>query len=211
MADYKYELKQGTFQVKETDPDGTVVFYGSRFNNVDDDGDIITPGAFSKTIKENKSRVRYLYQHRTDQQLGVILDLKEDDTGLLVHAVLNLNKEIAKNTLEDYRMSLKYGRPSEHSIGFYAIKTDGEGPRYIREAMLKEVSYVTWGANPDAILLSVKQGDVCFLDKCLKEGNYTENYHDKLFALRSEAAQALEREQAAAQDDLIEFYNLLKL
>ena len=60
------------------DKAGIVKGYGSVFGNVDSDGDIITRGAYSKTIKENGQRVRYLYQHNMDMPLGKMINLYED-------------------------------------------------------------------------------------------------------------------------------------
>ena len=37
--------------------------YGSYFGNKDADNDVISRGAYQKTIKENGERVKYLYQH----------------------------------------------------------------------------------------------------------------------------------------------------
>ena len=65
---------------------GIVKGYGSVFNNVDSDGDIITPGAYTKTIMENGSRVKYLYQHNMDQPLGKMVNLYEDEKGLMFEA-----------------------------------------------------------------------------------------------------------------------------
>jgi phage head maturation protease len=49
---------------------GIVKGYASYFNNKDSDSDIIRPGAYAKTIKENGHRVKYLYQHNMAQPLG---------------------------------------------------------------------------------------------------------------------------------------------
>ena len=57
------------------DKSGIVKGYGSVFGNKDSDGDIITKGAYTKTIKENGDRVRYLYQHNMDWPLGKMLSL----------------------------------------------------------------------------------------------------------------------------------------
>ena len=42
---------------------GIVKGYGSYFGNKDSDNDVIMKGAYKKTIAENGSRVKYLYQH----------------------------------------------------------------------------------------------------------------------------------------------------
>ena len=67
---------------------GIVKGYGSVFNNVDSDGDIITPGAYTKTIMENGKRVKYLYQHNMEQPIGKMQNLYEDDKGLVFEAVV---------------------------------------------------------------------------------------------------------------------------
>ena len=206
-----YIIKSYGLELNDMDEKGTVLFYASQFDNVDADGDIIRRGAFTKTLKENKERIRYLNQHRTDQQLGVILDAREDDAGLLVKSAINLNKEMGRDVYEDYRMALKYSRSVEHSIGFYTIKERGDDPREILEAKLMEASYVTWGSNPNTPLLSVKGEDICFLGKCLSEGNYTDKRIDQLHALKVKAEQSLLQEESAANDDLVTFFNLLNL
>ena len=62
---------------------GIVTGYFSKFNNVDADGDIIRPGAFTKTIKENGPesslpRIKHLLNHDPSLPLGVLTSLKED-------------------------------------------------------------------------------------------------------------------------------------
>ena len=45
------------------DEKGVVKGYASTFNNVDSDNDIITKGAYTKTLQENSERIAFLYQH----------------------------------------------------------------------------------------------------------------------------------------------------
>jgi len=44
-----------------------ITVYYSAFGNVDSDGDVIVPGAFTKTLKENgpnaKNRIWHLFNH----------------------------------------------------------------------------------------------------------------------------------------------------
>ena len=65
---------------------GIVKGYGSIFGNIDSDGDIISKGAYTKTIKENGDRVKYLYQHQMDKPLGKMINLYEDEKGLMFEA-----------------------------------------------------------------------------------------------------------------------------
>ena len=131
---------------------GIVKGYGSVFGNVDSDGDIINRGAYKKTIEENGSRVKYLYQHDMDKPLGKIVNLGEDDKGLYFEA------EIPKTTLgKDVIELMKAGVITENSVGILPIQKDNSGEyRQINEVKLYEISAVTLAANDQAILLDVK-------------------------------------------------------
>jgi HK97 family phage prohead protease len=58
---------------------GIVKGYGSIFGNVDSDNDIIEKGAYARTIKNNGSRVKYLYQHDITKPIGRMKELFEDE------------------------------------------------------------------------------------------------------------------------------------
>ena len=62
---------------------GIIKGYGSYFGNKDSDDDIITKGAYKKTIAENGERVKYLYQHDMMQPIGKMDELYEDEKGLV--------------------------------------------------------------------------------------------------------------------------------
>ena len=134
------------------DKAGIVKGYGSVFGNVDSDGDIITKGAYTKTIKENGSRVRYLYQHNMDWPLGKMINLYEDEKGLVFEA------EIPKTRLgKDVMQLIKAGVVTENSVGILPInKGMANGYRELREVKLFEISAVTLAANDQALILDVK-------------------------------------------------------
>lgn len=131
---------------------GIVKGYASYFNNKDSDSDIIRPGAYAKTIKENGHRVKYLYQHNMAQPLGKMLELVEDDKGLMFTA------EIAKTTLgNDVLELMKAGVITENSVGILPMQKEHKGDyREITEVKLYEVSAVTLAANEEAKILDVK-------------------------------------------------------
>jgi len=131
---------------------GIVKGYASIFGNMDSDGDIITSGAYSKTIRENKSRIKYLYQHDMNKPLGKMNDLYEDQKGLVFEA------EIPKTQLgKDVIELMKAGVITENSVGILPIqKQMKEGYREISEVKLYEVSAVTLAANDQAMILDVK-------------------------------------------------------
>ena len=71
-------FKSATDRIEDIDEaQGIVTGLGSVFGNVDSDGDIIEKGAYTKTIQENRSRIKYLYQHRIDNNDGNDESLKE--------------------------------------------------------------------------------------------------------------------------------------
>ena len=131
---------------------GIVKGYASYFNNKDSDSDIIRPGAYAKTIKENGHRVKYLYQHNMAQPLGKMVELVEDDKGLMFTA------EIAKTTLgNDVIELMKAGVITENSVGILPMQKEHKGDyREITEVKLYEVSAVTLAANDQAKILDVK-------------------------------------------------------
>lgn len=137
---------------------GIVVGLGSVFGNVDSDGDVIEKGAFSKTIQENRSRIKYLYQHRVDKPIGTMESLKETTEGLEFVAKLAINTTLGKDVFE----MIKSGLLTENSVGFSTIKqqySKSDSVNYIKEVKLYEISAVTFAANPLAVMQGFKSAD----------------------------------------------------
>lgn len=165
--------KQFSFDVKEVQPDGTFTGYASVFNVVDSYGDVILPGAFKRTIEawEAKGKpVPILWQHRPSEPIGATVSIREDDHGLLVTGQLLIND--VQQAREAYALaaakvlgglSIGFSVPRKNSAGEAAAKwvstEDGEGWHY-NEVRLWEYSMVTWPANEDAVIESVKAAEV---------------------------------------------------
>ena len=171
------EYKACQTEVKEIDTKGRVVFYASVFNNKDLCGDIIVPGAFSKTLQENLKNIRHFKHHSSWDMPGVIKEIKEDNYGLVVTSDLILNTTIGKETYEQYKAMADAGKSMDHSIGYRTIKFDidrtepDDETRIIRELKLYEVSTLTgFGMNPLAQTVSVKEN--IDLNELLKEQKY---------------------------------------
>ena len=178
------QLKAATYQLKDYDKDGTVIIQVNAFNVEDSQGDISLKGSFSKSINDGFSRWRYLYNHDRAEKICEPLEAWEDSNGLIVKAVLNLNKPLGQNTYQDYKLAAEYGRSVEHSAAVAAIKSKGSSPRYVTEGMLQEFSYIpVWGANPETPLLALKTADEDFLQFCITKGDYTECMINKLETL----------------------------
>lgn len=161
--------------------------YGSYFDNQDSDKDIIRPGAYQKTIQENGSRVKYLYQHDMMQPLGKMDELYEDQKGLVFTASVP-KTQLGTDVIE----LMKAGVITENSVGIMPIVKEMKGDyREIREVKLYEISAVTMAANDQAKILDVKgmsdidqvykrYDNIC---KLLRKGNISD---DMGYALESE-------------------------
>ena len=163
------ERKTLKFECKDIDEaEGTFTGYASTFTSVPDSyGDVVDKGAFSKTIKENRNRIKILFNHDIHEPIGKPLELIEDEKGLLVKGKLTLGVQRAREVLA----LMKDGVINEMSIGYDTIteKMEGEGRsrvRHLKEVKLYDVSPVTFASNPDATIVGVKSD----LDKLLKSG-----------------------------------------
>jgi HK97 family phage prohead protease len=139
---------------------GIVTGYFSAFNNIDSDGDVIVSGAYKKTIAENgpqgRNRIMHLLQHNPLMPLAKPMELIEDGKGLRFTSKIT-ETSYGKDVIKLYAE----GVFNEHSVGFEIIKADNKaGYREIKEIKLWEGSTVTWGANPNTPIESIKSWDL---------------------------------------------------
>jgi HK97 family phage prohead protease len=166
------EQLSATLEIKEVSAEGVFHGYGSVFGNLDSDRDIITAGAFTKSLKRRQpSKVKLLWQHDPTQPIGVWEAMEEDKRGLKVQGRLLINQGVPKAD-EAYAL-LKAGALDAMSIGF-AIPAGGaewdsnKNVRTINEVDLWEVSIVTFPANGKARITRVK-ANVPFQDLSLAD------------------------------------------
>ena len=138
---------------------GIVTGYFSAFNNIDSDGDVIVSGSYKKTIAENgpqgRNRIMHLLQHNPLMPLAKPMELMEDAKGLRFTSKIT-ETSYGKDVIKLY----SEGVFNEHSVGFEIIKADNKaGYREIKEIKLWEGSTVTWGANPNTPIESMKSWD----------------------------------------------------
>jgi len=182
--------------LKDIDSTGrTVQFYGSAFDNIDSDGDIVVRGAFAKTFAENgpkgANRIKHLRQHETRSIIGKITELGEDQKGAVVTSVLADNSD-GNDAMALYEMDL-----FEHSFGYRTVKQQYDqvlGANYLTELAVREFSAVTWGANGDTPLIGIKCDSKAGLEltfsriaereakltKALRHGNISDNLGHQL-------------------------------
>ena len=149
------------FKLKSLDEAGTGKFEGylSVFGNVDSYRDVVDRGSFKKTILDAKSKKEdvlfpILWQHNPYEPIGGFTDMSEDDHGLYVKGQLDLSLPRGQHAYS----GMKQGYLKGLSIGYETVKEDWtKDIRHLKEIKLYEGSVVTFPANDDAQVVSVKQ------------------------------------------------------
>ncbi len=136
--------------------EGVIEGYGSVFDNVDNGGDIVAPGAFSMSLRSNR-RAKMLMQHNPADVIGVWDEISEDEKGLRVKGRLLTS---VPKAAEAYEL-VKAGAIDGLSIGYRTVKSmDRNGKRVILQADLWEVSLVTFPMNELTRVDAVKAADM---------------------------------------------------
>jgi len=154
------EIKKIVFESEvKSDAKGIFTGYGSIFGNEDQGNDIVKKGAFTKSLtRRPPSRVKMLYQHKTDEPIGVFTDIYEDNKGLFVKGQLAMGTQKGREAYE----LLKMGALDGMSIGFKAdpdkqgYNENKRGVRTLKEVDLMEISLVTFPMNESALIETVK-------------------------------------------------------
>lgn len=144
------------FKFSESEKSMAFSGYASVFNTIDEQGDMIYPGAFADTIKSRKNPVLMKRNHY-EGVIGKWTALYEDSHGLYAEGELTPGHSMAKDT---YAL-LKHGAIRGLSIGYRPyeenkIIVDGKKVRQLNKIELVEISVVDNPANTDALISSVK-------------------------------------------------------
>lgn len=142
-------LKKGfieSFEVKDIDKkSGLLTQAYTRYNVVDSDEDRGRKGMFTKTWKENFSRIRHLLNHNVDKAVGNPVKFWEDDEYAYYQS------QIGTHDLgRDFAEMVDSNLIKEASYGYTVIKSNKlkDGTNELLEVKLWEVSSLTgWGAN----------------------------------------------------------------
>lgn len=135
--------------------------YASIFNVLDQQNEVVLPGAFKRTIKERiaAGKVFLMNKHMGDgggtlEAVGVISAAKEDGKGLWIHADFFDTPEAQQTRRQN--MVAKFGL----SIGGQAIiepkKIDGQIVMALKEIKLSEVTVTPFPACDEARVTVVK-------------------------------------------------------
>lgn len=154
-----YEHKHMKLDVKKIDMEqGIVEGYASTFGGEPDwYNEIVNKGAFTKTINERfkAGKVKILEGHDSSKPIGKPIELYEDAYGLYIKFQLSKTRDYE----DRLKVLLADGVYDSMSIGFNTILDEYDretGIRYLKEVSLFEVSLVTFPANENATITSVK-------------------------------------------------------
>lgn len=134
----------------------------SVFGNKDSYGDVVMPGAFTKTLAEWAEKgdpIPVYWSHRMDDpdyNIGHVLEASETDEGLLVKAQLDLGGGKA----DQVHRLLKGRRVTQFSFAYDVIADKKVGDvNELHELKLYEVGPTPIGANQETELLAVKAAE----------------------------------------------------
>lgn len=121
-------------------------------------GDIVVPGAFSKTINDNNGEIMLTYPpHDTNSPVG-LGKISDNPKGLPVEGKLTLGVTKA----DEAHLLMKAGVIRTMSIGYDVVQKEiKDGIRYLKEIKLYEVGLVpgTLAADDEAVVTEVKIAD----------------------------------------------------
>ena len=136
---------------------GEVEGYASIFGNIDQHGEIVERGAFTKTIAERGDKVLFCWQHNKHEIIGKIVELREDQKGLYFRA------QFAPTPRgQEARELLKMGALGGFSFGFNVLQetqerlSNGRPITRLKQLRLTEISAVSQPCNEEALPLGVK-------------------------------------------------------
>lgn len=187
--------------------DGEFLAYASTFTREPDSyGDIVKAGAFASTISDWASKdavLPVLWGHNMsdpDYNIGSVLEASEDEHGLLVKGLLDLDSPKAQQV---YRL-IKGKRVTQLSFAYDVLDsgqvTEGDQKvNELRELKLYEISIVPIGANQETAVLAVKT-QIDALTDGVKAGRVLAQKHIDSLRSAQEAIVAVIK-AAEAQDD----------
>jgi uncharacterized protein len=150
------DQKTFSWKVKALTDQGSFTGWASTYGNADLSGDVVAPGAFSKSIQDQGRGIPLLWQHRSDQPVG-LGRLSDQQNGLAIEGNLVMSDPVARRAYEH----LKAGTIRGLSIGYEPVKATPrqDGGRTLNEVKLHEVSLVTFPMNEQATVTAVKSLD----------------------------------------------------
>ncbi len=154
MALKTYQFKVNAFDVQTGEIEG----YANTFNFKDYANDITMPGAFTNSLKAHKANgtnIKMLWQHNTEEPIGLWTEAFEDEKGLYLkgHLILGIQKA------NEVALLLNAGAIDGLSIGYTVINEEysyKEDANLLLEVDVHECSAVLFPCNSQSRIESVK-------------------------------------------------------
>lgn len=203
---YKHNVNaEDSRAIKDVDTgQGIVTGYFAAFNNIDSDGDMITKGAFAKTIAERgpkgSNRIKHFLDHDWQKPVGAIKVLQEDDYGLYFES------KAGTHTLgQDYLKMCLDGIITEHSFGYKVLNgAPAKDYYHLKELFMHEgTSMLSWGANHLTPVTGFKSfTDIVSqfeaIEKALRNGTYSDEAFVSMKAAYDKIADLIKATQPEA-------------
>jgi uncharacterized protein len=146
------QTKHFSFELKAEGDSRTIEGLGSTFGNVDKQKDTVAAGAFTKSLQSRMPKM--LWQHDGSQPIGIWEEAYETPKGLYLKGRI-LDTQLGNDV---YKLA-QAGAIDSMSIGYgtkdYSLDRSS-GVRTLKQLDLYEVSLVTFPANDQARIFSVK-------------------------------------------------------
>lgn len=159
------------FEVKEDEDEKFLTFegYASTFGNLDQGGDVVQRGAFTRSLGELRAKARavpgmpgrrsllpVLFGHDMGEPIGSFIELREDDRGLFARGILPRDDQFVR---ERVIPQMEAGSLAAMSIGFLVNRRRFEDDvRILEEVTLVETSLVAFPMNEQAQVTAFKDG-----------------------------------------------------
>ncbi|MDX1581354.1 MAG: HK97 family phage prohead protease [Alphaproteobacteria bacterium] len=145
-------------EIKRLGPQGHFSGYAAIFGTADSQNDIISPGAFTRTLREHREAgtlPALLWMHDTSRPLGQWDVLREDGQGLYVEGRLAIGTRAADEAWQLMRSGALTGL----SIGYRTRRARFDtktGTRMLLDIALSEISLVALPAHEGARITAFK-------------------------------------------------------
>jgi HK97 family phage prohead protease len=200
-----------SFELKDVEvEERTFTGYAAAYGNVDSDGDIIQMGAFAESLANDfpRNKIKILWQHKSSEPIGLPVEMREDDKGLFVKG------KISKTERGNEAMELlRDGVIDSMSVGFMIPKDgygyDEDGKRMINKGRLMEFSLVTFPANEQAVVQSVKEVSEREIERVLREAGVSRTIAKSIVANGVKGLRDAERDAKELMDLINELKGLI--
>lgn len=179
------DCRHGSLEIQDSEK-GVIAGYAATYGKVDDRPVFWVEGAFDRTAKAilGGQSVKMLWQHWSDEPVGLWTQAKVDDVGLWVSGQVAMTVQKASEHFREVSAGLVDGL----SIGFTNTteeRDDETGLRRITDAEIPEASLVTFPAMGGARIKSVQAAslqDIREWEKFLRDAGLSRSAAKALLA-----------------------------